>query len=262
MFILKNNLSLILSLTKRDIESRYKSSILGLTWSIVFPLFMLIIYTFVFGFVFKSKWNVDGNETSVNYSLIMFTGLIIHSVFSDCIGRSTTLIQSNSNYVKKVIFPLESLCWVSLLSSYFQFLISFVVLLVFSFFEQSGFHLTILLVPILIIPFVILSYSLILIISSLSVYIRDISQITPIVISILLFMSPVFYGINAVPEKYQWLIYINPLTYVIESMRDIVIFGNIFNVEGYAIYLAVSLILYFLASKWFNKLKSGFSDVL
>ncbi|MCF2155747.1 ABC transporter permease [Photobacterium carnosum] len=262
MFILKNNLTLILSLTKRDIESRYKSSILGLAWSIVFPLFMLIIYTFVFGFVFKSKWNVDSHTTSINYSLMMFTGLILHSVFSDCIGRSTTLIQSNTNYVKKVIFPLESLCWVSLLSSYFQFIISFIVLMIFVFIEQLSFHFTILLVPVLIIPFIILSYSLVLIISSLSVYIRDVSQMVPILISVLLFMSPVFYGINAVPEKYQWLIYINPLTYIIESMRDIILFGRVFSIEGYTIYLAISLFLYFVASKWFNKLKLGFSDVL
>ncbi|EJL6368248.1 ABC transporter permease, partial [Vibrio cholerae] len=130
MKTLVKNYSLIISLTKRDIEERYRNSTLGLLWSIALPLFMLAIYTFVFSFVFKSKWGVD---TNISYSLVMFIGLITHAFYSECLGKATGLIHGNANYVKKVIFPLQILCWVSLLSSFFQFLISFCVFLLFYF---------------------------------------------------------------------------------------------------------------------------------
>lgn len=262
MLVLKRNFQLIISLTKRDIEGRYKNSLLGLSWAIVFPLFMLAIYSFVFGFVFKSKWNSAEVETSINYSLIMFVGLILHSFFADCINRATNTIISNTNYVKKVIFPLESLCWVSILSSLFQFLIAFIVLFVFILIEGVDLHLSILLTPIILLPFFILTYSLVLIISSLSVYIRDISQVISILIAVLLFMSPVFYSISAVPEEYQWLLFINPLTFIIESLRGAILFGDSFSATGYLAYLAVSLCLYIFSITWFKKLKGGFSDVL
>ncbi|MCG7586641.1 ABC transporter permease [Photobacterium sp. OFAV2-7] len=259
MLVLKNNFRLIYSLTKRDIENRYKNSTLGLAWTIVFPLFMLLIYSFVFGFVFKAKW---GGELKANYSLIMFIGLIVHSFLADCIGRATSLIQGNANYVKKVVFPLESLCWVALLSALFQFVIGLSVFFLFYFIDGNGISLTILLLPFVILPFVILAYSLILFLSSLSVYIRDVAHIMSIVISVMLFMSPVFYSIDAVPANYQWVLYLNPITYIIETLRGCIIYGKGIEPLGYTIYLAISVVLYVVANKWFNMTKRGFSDVL
>lgn len=259
MLILRRNASLIFSLTKRDIQSRYINSSLGLIWSLCLPLFMLAIYSFIFGFVFKSKW---GNEISVNYSLVMFIGLIVHSFFSDCLGRATGLIQGNANYVKKVIFPLETLCWVSLLSSLFQFFISFAVFSAFFLISGNELHYTLIFVPLVIIPLIIMSYSLILFISALSVYVRDVSHIISVLISIILFMSPVFYSVDSVPETYRWLLFFNPLTFIIESIRDCIIYGKIISFPSYALYFSVSLVLYILSLKWFRKLKDGFSDVI
>ena len=261
MFVLKDSFSLIISLTKRDIESRYKNSILGLVWSIAFPLFMLAIYSFVFGFIFKSKWHGSASN-GINYSLIMFVGLVLHTFISDCLGRATTVIESNANYVKKVIFPLESLCWVSLLSALFQFFISFIVLFGFLVLGGNKIHITILLVPILILPFILLCYAFILFISALSVYIKDIAQMMSIFISILLFMSPVFYSVSSIPEKFRWMIFMNPSTFIINSMRKIVLYGEMFSIKYYLIYFVVSFVLYFMALKWFKKLKGGFSEVL
>lgn len=257
-FIIRNY-ALIFSLTRREIENRFKNSILGLVWSIVLPLFMLAIYSFVFGFVFKSKW---GTETSVNYSLIMFIGLITHSFFSECLIKSTGLIHGNANYVKKVIFPLESLCWVCLLSSLFQFFVSMIVFFTFYFLMGYEFYLTQLLVPIIFIPVIIFALSLIMFLSALSVYIRDVSHVISLIVSVLLFLSPIFYSINSVPENYRWFIYLNPITYPIEALRDIVIYGDVLSVKSYLIYFSVSCFFYIISLKWFKKLKSGFSDVI
>lgn len=259
MLVLKDNFRLIYSLTKRDIENRYKNSTLGLAWTIVFPLFMLLIYSFVFGFVFKAKW---GGDLTANYSLIMFIGLIVHSFLADCIGRATSLIQGNANYVKKVVFPLESLCWVALLSALFQFMIGLTVFFLFYFIDGNGVSITILLVPFILLPFVIFAYALILFLSSLSVYIRDVAHIMSIAISVMLFMSPVFYSIDAVPAAYQWVLYINPITYIIEALRSCIIYGTGVELTGYLVYSSISVALYFIASKWFNLTKRGFSDVL
>ncbi|HAS3607706.1 TPA: ABC transporter permease [Vibrio cholerae] len=254
-----SNYSLIISLTKREIENRYRNSSLGILWSVVLPLFMLAIYSFVFGFVFKSKWGV---ETSVNYSLMMFIGLIVHAYYADCLGKATSLIQSNANYVKKVIFPLESLCWVSLLSSLFQFFISMSVFLLFYFFQGNEVFITQLLFPIILIPMIVVSLALINFLSALSVYVRDVSHIISVVVSVMLFMSPIFYSIESVPESYRWIIYLNPITFTVEALRDSVIYGKVFNLSHYAIYLFISIMLYYLSKKWFNKLKYGFSDVI
>lgn len=258
MKVLTDNLRLIISLTKRDIENRYKNSTLGLVWVIVFPVLMLLIYTFVFGFVFKAKWG----EVEANYSLVMFLGLIIHAFMAECIGRSTSLIQGNANYVKKVVFPLESLCWVALLSSLFQFFMGVVVFFAFLLFSDTSLQSTALLAPVVFLPFLILSYALILFLSSLSVYVRDVAHVMSIVISVMLFMSPVFYSIDAVPVKYQWIMYLNPITYVIENMRNVVLHGSMFEVKGYVIYFIISVVLYVASSKWFKLTKKGFSDVL
>lgn len=119
-----------------------------------------------------------------------------------------------------------------------------------------------LLVPIVILPLILLSYSISLFLSSLGVYIRDMGQVVSVIIALMLFMSPIFYPITAVPEQYRMLIYINPLTFIVEALRDVVLYGKLFSLEGYALYWGISIVLYVLAITWFKKVKRGFADVL
>lgn len=259
MITLLKNTGLIFNLTKRDVESRYRGTSLGIVWSLLNPVIMLSIYSFIFGFVFKAKW---GSATTDNYTLIMFTGLLIHGFIAECIGKATTIYVYNVSYVKKVLFPLESLCWVSVFGALFQFLMSCIVFAIFCIILQQPVSLMTLLVPVVISPLIVLSYSISLFLSSLGVYVRDMGQIVAVVIALMLFMSPIFYPITAVPEQYRMLIYINPLTFIVESLRDIVLYAKLFSLEGYAIYWGISIVLYFLAMAWFKKLKRGFADVL
>ncbi|MDR6234277.1 ABC transporter permease [Pseudomonas oryzihabitans] len=259
MKILFRNTGLIFSLTRREIESRYKGSIFGVAWSLLTPIIMLSIYSFIFGYVFKNKWGMSGSE---NYTLAMFTGLLVHGFLAECISKSTSIYVGNVSYVKKVFFPLESLCWVVVFSALFQLLMGSIVYAFFCILLGQHVSYSVLLIPVIIAPLVLLSYSLSLILSSLGVYIRDLNQLVSVLISIMLFMSPVFYPVTAIPAEYRSFIYISPLTFIIESLREVIIFDRIFSVEGYLIYVAVCLLTYFLSVFWFKKVSKGFADVL
>lgn len=252
------NLYLLYSLTKRDLESRYKSSSLGALWILISPLILLAIYSFVFGFVFKSKWN--GHEN--NYALVMFSGLLVHLFFADCISRATTVIQNNANYVKKVNFPLEILCMVVVASSLFQFLVSMMVFWMFYFLSGFSFSFGLFQILILIFPMILLGYGIVLFLSSLGVYIRDMAHAISLVISIMLFMSPVFYPMSAVPEEYRDFLYFNPSTFIIEELRMLSLSHAVIDWFNYIIYFLVAIILVAISKKIFSKLKVGFSDVL
>ena len=193
---------LIWDLVKRDFIGRYKGSILGVFWSLFNPLFMLAIYTFVFSVAFKARWGT-GEESKVAFAIVLFSGIIIHTFFSECLNRSPSLITSNPNYVKKVVFPLEILPWMALFSALLHFLVSFGVLQVFCLLADVPVHFGVLLTPIILIPLILMVMGLYWIFASLGVYLRDLSQFVVIVTTVALFLAPVFYRIETLPETYQ-----------------------------------------------------------
>ena len=181
------NRNLIKELTAREVLIRYKSSFLGLTWTFITPLMLLIVYTFIFSFVFKAKWGIETNETKTDFAIILFVGLMIHSFFSEIINRSPGLILSNVNYVKKVIFPLEILNIVTLSSAFLHLVISLVILL-FGFFILNGFlHWTIIFVPITLFPLLPITLGIGWVLASLGTYLRDINHLVGIFTTALLF---------------------------------------------------------------------------
>lgn len=255
------NQELIRALVKREIAARYRGSFLGLLWSFVHPLFMLAIYTFVFSIVFKARWNAE-SDSKAEFALVLFAGLIIFNLFSECINRAPGLILANTNYVKKVIFPLEILPWVVLGSALFQALMSLAVWLLFYWAIFGIPHATIFLLPILILPIMFITMGLSWMLASLGVYLRDVSQVVGIITTVLMFLSPIFYPISSLPSTYQQLLLFNPLTPAIENLRDILFWGNIPNLKTYAIYLILSIIFSWLGFAWFQKSRKGFADVL
>lgn len=257
-----NNKTLIYQMTKRDILSRYKGSMLGIGWSLFTPLMMLIIYTFVFSVVFKAKWGVETEQTRTAFSVILFAGMIVFNMFSECFNRSTTLITSNSNYVNKIVFPLSILPWTILGSAIFHALISLSILIVAAFFLLEELHLTMLLLPIVWIPFFIGLVGLMLLLSSIGVYFRDLSQVTGVLTTVLMFTSPLFFPLSALPEKLQPILMLNPLAYFIEVTRDVIIWGDMPDLIPLCIAYALSITLIKVGYSCFEKLKKGFADVI
>ena len=255
------NRSLIKILVIREVLGRYKGSIFGILWSFLNPVFMLIVYTFVFSVVFKARWG-SGGGSKTEFALILFAGLIIFNLFAECLNRSPGLILANVNYVKKVVFPLEILPVVSLGSALFHALIGLVVWLVaYSIFFGAP-HLTVLLIPLIILPLLFFILGISWVLASLGVYIRDVSQFVGMAVTALMFLSPIFYPITAIPERYRFLIQLNPISPAIEQIRQVLFWGEIPNLDILAIYSLASLTIALLGFAWFQKTRKGFADVV
>lgn len=261
---LTQNYSLIVSMTRREIDSRYRGSLFGLTWSFLNPILLLLVYTFVFSIVFNARWGSSrfGDEQSVSVAVMIFTGMVVHGFFSDCFVRSPLLITSHANFVKRVVFPLEILPWVALGAGVFHTLVSLLVLFAGQLIIAGYIPVTAFLVPVVLLPLALLIMGCTWLFAASGVYFRDLSQLSGFISTILLFLSPVFYPLSAIPERYHVFFYLNPLTYIIEVCRGLLIYSELPSLAGMALYTAVSLMIAWLGFAWFQKTRRGFPDVL
>jgi lipopolysaccharide transport system permease protein len=255
------NRSLIKALAQREVIGSYRGSVMGILWSFFNPVFMLLVYTFVFSVVFKARWG-GGSDSKTEFALILFAGLIVFNLFSECINRAPTLILSNVNYVKKVVFPLEILPWVALGSALFHALISLSVWLIAYLILFGLPHITIFLLPIIILPLLLLIMGLAWGLASLGVYLRDVSQFIGVLTTVLMFLSPIFYPASALPEEYRHLLLLNPLTPAIEQAREVLFWGKLPDFNMLVIYMLVTVLLACLGFAWFQKTRKGFADVI
>lgn len=264
-FDLIKNKFLILELSKRDILLSYRGTIVGVAWTLINSLVMLTIYTFLFSFIFKARWGgkeIDGSGSIVCFSMVLFSGLIIYNFFIEILTRSPSIIVGNVNFVKKLVFPLHILAYIVVSRALFNFFINFFVLIVGNLIVSRNFHATTLLFPFILFPLIFYSLGVAWLVSSLSVYLRDLTYIIQSLTICLLFLSPVFFPVAVVPEKIRFLIYLNPLTTFIEQFREIFIYGK--NIQGYGLLIQSALGFAFMCfGYWvFSKLRRGFADVL
>ena len=255
------NRQLIARMGQREIIGRYKGSAMGLAWSFITPLFMLAIYTFVFSVVFQARWGTS-EESKTQFAVVLFAGLIVHTLFSDVINRAPQLVLGNVNYVKKVVFPLEILPVVQLLSATFHALVNVAVLIAAQLVFQGSLPITALLLPVVLLPFLLLTLGLAWCLASLGVFVRDVGQTISLITSVMLFMSPVFFPVQSLPPALQPWMHLNPLTFVIEQVREVVVWGRLPDWQGLAVYSLASIATAWLGFAWFQKTRKGFADVL
>ncbi len=259
------NRHLISQMTKRDVIGRYRGSFIGIGWSFLHPLLMLAVFTFVFSVVFQTKWGVpvEGQEEGKGFfAIVLFIGLIMHSFLSEILTRSPGLILSNVNYVKKVIFPLEVMPWISVLSALIHSGISLIVWVVAYLILVGIPGWQIVFLPLVMIPLVTLALGIAYLLASIGVFLRDIGQTMGIISSVLLFLSPVFFPIERLPETFQTLFLINPLTFIIQQAREVLIWKAMPDFYGLLIYMIVASVVFLLGFAWFQKTRKGFADVL
>lgn len=253
---------LIGKLIRHEIAGRYRGSVLGLGWSLITPILMLAVYTFVFSFVFKARWGEGAGASRTEFAVILFVGLIVYGLFAEVLNRSPGLIVANVNYVKKVVFPLEIIPASALGAAIFHSIVSLCVLLI-AFLLINGFlYWTAIFTPLVLAPFVILTLGFAWILASLGVFVRDIGQAIGLVTTVLMFLSPVFYPMSALPEQVQLLLLLNPLTFIIEQCRAVLVFGQLPDWSGLGIYTVVSLLVVWVGFWWFQSTRKGFADVL
>ena len=253
---------LILQLTKREVLERYRGSFLGLLWSFMHPILMLLVYMFVFGIIFSRKWGIEQQESNLQFAIILFTGLLVRELFAECLVRGPRLVTRNQHFVKKIVFPLEILPIVSVCVALFHTAVGLVILVLAILLTQLALPPTVIFLPVVLVPIVILTLGMSWFLASLGVFLRDIAQVAGILATALLFLSPIFYPVSAVPEYLQAYLYLNPLTLIIEEMRNIMVFGNTPSWIALVVYLCLAYAFMLFGIWWFYRTRNAFADVI
>ncbi len=253
---------LLWQLVKREIRQKFKGSWLGLGWALLTPIAMLVVYTFVFRTVLNAKWPGNAANTDAEFALQLFCGLIVFTLFSEVVGRAPTLISEQPNMVKKVIFPLSVLPWVSVGASAFFAGLSLLVLISATLVTRGELTIHLLALPLIGIVFIpaLLGFGWLL--SSLGVYMRDLGHIVGLVLTPLMFLSPIFYPTTALPGFVQEFMLLNPLALIIDSTRAVVLQAAWPDFVALAVYLFVSIGIALVGAACFHKTRKGFADVL
>jgi len=252
--------SLVLELTKREFSGRYRGSFGGVVWSFVQPLFLLSVYTVAFGVILKSRWGFSGG--TADYALMLFAGLIVFNMFSEVLTKSTTLITSNPNFVKKVVFPLELLPIITVATALIHALIGIAVWLVGYLFLFGPLNATVILFPLILICFVPVLFGLGCLLSALGVIVRDISHLMGMLNHTLLFLTPIFYSIEVAPPQLQNLLMLNPLTFVVEQFRLVLFYGQMPAMKGLFLYFVLASLFAYVSLVLFRRLRPGFADMV
>jgi lipopolysaccharide transport system permease protein len=201
---------------------------------------------------------VGGSDSKTEFALVLFACLMVFNLFSKSVNRAPSLVLENVNYIKKVTFPLEILPVVAQDSAAFHLFIWLIFYLVFFGVPQA----TIFLLPLELLPLVLMTLGLSWLLASLGMYLRDVTQIIGVVTTMMMFLSPIFYPIVALPEEYRSFMQISPLTPVVEQTHDVMISGKDLDWSALAVYLLLSSMIAWLSFAWFQKTRKRFADVL
>lgn len=251
---------LSLKLAYREVSAKYKGSHIGKLWLLIQQFFLVATYTLVFGTIFKSKWG-DQIQGGAELAVMIYSGLIIFNLISEILNRSTTILQSNVNYIKKIVFPIEVLPASIVISSLYNFCIGILIAMALSSFLWSGPSLAYLFIPLAVIPILLMSLGFSYLLSATSLYIRDVEQVTQFLTSLLLFLTPIFYPIEAIPEQYRQYMKLNPISYAVETTRAILVYGTTPSVYQYVVQIIMGCLILWIGMRSFERLKRGFGDV-
>jgi lipopolysaccharide transport system permease protein len=252
---------LILRLARREVEARYKGSVLGILWMVLLPLIMVGVYTFVFNIIFHSQWIIPPGGKGT-FSLLVFAGIIWMNLFTECVGRASTLVLSNVSYVKKVVFPLEILPYVLVAAELVTVFSSSIVLAIMYLAILGRPPQTYVWLPVVVAPLFLMTLGWVWLISSLGVFLRDLRHVVIVLLNLIPFISPLFYQVSVIKEPARRLIYLSPLTVILEQVRAVLFWGQQPNWIVWSIYFAVSWLVAWLGLAWFRHAQTGFADVV
>lgn len=260
--VIVGNGPLILHMTKRQLALRYKGSILGWLWSLVQPLMMLVVYAFVFGIIFKARWGTTPEGGTVSFAAIMFCGMATFNLFSETVNSAAPVILQHANLVKKVVFPLEILPIVQLTSAVILSLVWFTLLFAGAAALGGSFHASMLLLPLLLVPVLLLALGVAFFVAAASVYVRDTPHLVGVATQILFFLTPILYPVDLVPAHLRWVLALNPLSPMVEEVRKATLFGIWPDWSVFSWNMLIAFVVCRLGLCWFLKTKKGFADVL
>ena len=263
--LLKNlwrNRDLIGQFTLREIQGRYRGSFLGILWSFINPLVMLLTYTFVFGTIFKSRWPGIRRGSLSEFAIILFSGMIAFNIFQECVGRAAGLVVAAPNFVKKVVFPLEILPLAVMGSALFHAGVSLAILLLAAVLEGNPLSWTLLLAPLVLVNLVFLTLGLTWFIAGIGVFLRDMNYTILLLIQVLFFVTPILYPLEIIPAPIRRIVSLNPLTGIIENFRSVLLWGRLPAWYDLGRWLLPSILVMLLGYAWFMTTKRAFGDVI
>lgn len=248
-------------LTKRDVLGRYRGANFGLLWTVLGPLLMLVIYAVAFGEILGARWQQTGNR-DVPFGLVLFLGITVHGFVAECLVRSPRLMVDNANYVKRVVFPLHVLPWTIVLSATFHFIMQLIVFVVLAAVIAGELSPWLPVIPLVTAPLVLMTLAASLALSSLGAYLRDLGMVVPVVVTALLFLSSAIIPVETLDPSYQAVFMLNPLTFFIDQVRDVALWGNPPDWSGLAVRTVIGVLLLGAAHAWFKLASRGFADVV
>lgn len=248
-------------LARREVVGRYRGSVFGLAWSFLNPLLMLVIYTTFFTQVFQARWGAHGEGKGV-FATALFVGLIVHGIVAEAASKSAASLVGNPNFVKKIVFPIQVLPWSSVLAAIVHGVLSVAVLLIGSLVMSHSLPWTILLWPLMLLPIALLCAGLAWLLSASAVYFRDVGQMVGLLVTVLLFTSPVFFPLEGLGPSFRTMVEWNPLTYPIEQSRALLLWGGPLDGWHYLRYTACAGLFAGTALWLFRRAQQGFADVL
>ena len=247
--------ALIRILAWRDISGRYRGSLLT-------PLLMLGVFTFVFGVVAPTRWPGVEQEGMGMFALRLLAGMVVHGLLAEVVQRAPTLVTGQPNYVTKIVFPLEVLGWVALLTGLFRTVTALLVLVLLNAVFGTGLSPALLALPLVLLPYALLLLGLTWLLAALGVYLRDLAQVVGPLVMASMFLGPVFYPREAMPAGIQALLALNPITVPIEQARRVVFEGLWPQWAALAQYALAAVAVYLFGLWAFGRLKKGFADVI
>ncbi|MBI4464174.1 MAG: ABC transporter permease [Acidobacteria bacterium] len=252
--------SLIVSMVRRDIQGRYRGSMGGATWTLVHPLLLMAVYYFVFAVVLRVRFGVE--QGSAGFVFYFLCGMLPWLGFSEAVGRSPNIVLEHSNFVKRVVFPLEilpiNLTLTGLATEAFALVIFLAALVVLG----NGLHWTALYLPVILVPQILLTVGLCWFLAALGVFLRDTGQMMGLVLTIWFFITPIVYPASALPEGWLWLFEINPMYTIVGAYRAVFLERSPPPVGPLAILWGVALGMFWLGYGWFYKMKRAFADLI
>jgi lipopolysaccharide transport system permease protein len=246
----------------REVVGRYRGSALGLLWSLVNPLVLLLVYTFIFGVVFKGQWPQRTSDSLAGYALILFCGISAYNIFAEVVGRAPVLVVGVPNYVKKVVFPLEILPVSSLGSALFHGAVSLSLVVLGNLLISGRLAWTLPLLPLVALPLVFLALGVGWLLASLGVFVRDIGYTVALVIQVLFFATPIFYSFESIPAPFSTVLRLNPLASIVENFRRVILWGELPSWGGLALWTALTFGIMVVGYAFFMKTKKAFADVI
>ena len=259
---LLQNRELLQTMSWKEINGRYRGSLLGRSWSLINPIIMLVVYTFIFSTVFKARWQDLEELGPLGFAVNIFSGLIVFGLFAECISVAPNKILENPNFVKRVVFPLEILSATTLISAIFHALTSLVALAAFELFALGRVPLTFILIPVTWIPLCLICLGSGWLLSAAGVFFRDTAQLITPLVNMLMFLSAVFYPVSALPKQWQLPLQLNPVAVTIEQTRIVAIQSEFPSARFIVLGTIIGAIFAQLSFNIFQKVKRGFADVI